>query len=1147
VKAFSRIHNAAGLAFLALTALLTVSLGCESDKNSTPTDPAGSGYRVEFLDTAPVVAAGDSASICVRVTTSGSNQRPVPGVTVAFGGIGGRMAGVFTKASDVTDQDGIACGTFMPYPDVTGRTDLKAIAAEREVAYVAVLIVSGGGPTTGPLTVSLAAAETSLPADGAATTQVTVTVKRDGVLSAGEQVTLTAGERFIDRDFDGVFSTGDSLVGDSNSNGHWDAIGGVTPSVVTGTTGSAVATYTAGDATATAYIKASVDSIATDLAIELHGDEAILTVMLTNSELLANGYSTSTITVLVADKDEEPIQGKLVRFTAGEPFSDVDGNGYFTSGIDTFTDSNDNDVWDPLGQVTPSALNTDEDGEAQAVFQAAREAGEVTLYVSTRDQNTKVKLMLIEPPPVTSATWSWDPPSVAAIGSTGAILDLTLYDINGSTIAGKRVDFTVSSGTIDDHAYANLYGLVQALYMPPTSPGTYTVTASVNGWSAEIPVDVLPFEQVVRRIEFEAEPPALWVLGVGKDDHALLTASCFYAGDLPAPAGIPVTFTLMSNLGGGETLIDSLGTPDIDQITVHTDSSGVARMVLRSGTLSGPFEVKAEAGDASEILRLGISSGPATGMYCSRVRSEDDPRDWFVTATVHDAFHNPVPDGTVVVFTANHGLIATGDGTGAAHTVAGKAEATFTTYALFGTATISASCDGGVSCEFELDLATHSEEPGPIAFIQLTASPSEIAVDSTGGVTQALLTAQCYDAVGQAVGRGRGVTFQITAGPNGGENLSLQGYGPVTTNTDDFGRAKTILMAGFKSGTATVLATADSVQAAAATLVGMNAGPPYYISIGADPLNIRGWDIVGAQSDLWAYVYDRYGNPVRESTEIWAYCDEGMIRGDYINQGQIGSSKTEGGVAVFTYFSGLPREDGDIVITASTSGGAVTGTASVIASGPPYTVEFVSPAGPVSVWADGVDNFVYYAEVLDINENFVLAGETVDFSTNYGVVTLSSFTFNGTTGSIAKGTFTSEVLDRDASVTTPDNGIGAVALVTASAGLGGAANDMLQVSLLTGAAYVSNCTFTIDNSVPRNESAPFVVVIKDRYGNPLGGHVLEAEASGGDVTSPIITNMWGEGNFIFTAPADSGDVRIVVTDTDPNYGGVSLSEETVAD
>jgi hypothetical protein len=1147
VKAYSRIHSAAALALLTGAALLAAGVGCESDKNATPTDPAGSRYRIEFLDTAPVVAAGDSASICVRVTTTGSSPRPVAGVTVAFGGIGGRMNGVFTKASDVTDQDGIACGTFMPYPDVTGRTDVKAVAADRDVAYVPVLIVAGGEPTTGPLTVSLHAAETSLPADGTATTQVTVTVKRDGAASPGEQVTLAAGERFLDRDFDGVFSPGDSLLGDSNANGEWDAIGSVTSSVTTGTGGSAVATYTAGDRTSTVYIKATVDSVATDLAIELHGDEAQIAVELTNSELLANGFATSTITVLVTDSDDNPIQGKLVRFTAGEPFADVDGNGYYTSGVDTFTDLNDNELWDPMGQVTPSAANTNQEGEAQAVFLAGREAGDVTLYISTRDQNLKVKLTLIEPPPVVSGTWSWDPPSVAAIGSSGAVLSLTLYDINGSTIAGKRVNFTVSAGTIDDHAYANQHGVVQALYMPPTTPGTYTVLASVNGWSAQIPVDVLPFEQVVRRIEFKATPPSLWVLGVGKDDHALLEATCYYAGDIPAPAGIPVIFTLMSNLGGGETLIDSLGTPDIDQMTVKTDSSGVARVVLRAGTLSGPFEIQAEAGDASEILRLGISSGPATGMYCSRVRSEDDPRDWFVTATVHDAYHNPVPDGTIVVFSADHGLIATGNGTGSTHTVAGKAEATFTTYALFGVATIRAACDGGVFCEFELDLATHAEEPGPIAFIELTASPSEIAVDSTGGVTQALLTAQCYDAVGQAVGRGRGISFRIMAGPNGGENIALQGYGPVTAVTDDYGRAKTILMAGFKSGTVKVLATADSAQAAGATLVGMTAGPPYYIAIGADPLNIRGWDLVGAQSDLWAYVYDRYGNPVREKTEIWAYCDEGMVRGDYINQGQIGSSRTEGGVAVFTYFSGLPRQDGIVEITASTSGGEVTGSATVISSGPPYSVEFISPAGPVSVWADGADNFTFYVEVLDINQNYVLAGETVEFSTNYGTVPTSVFTANGTTGSIAKGIFTSEVLDRDASVTTPDDGIGAVAHVRASAGLGGVASDVLDVSMLTGAAYVDNCTFTIDSSVPRNESAPFRVVIKDRYGNPLGGHVLAAAASDGDVTTPVITNMWGEGNFLFTAPADSGDVRIVVTDTDPNYGGISLSEETTAD
>ncbi len=1146
MKAQTWFHHAAGLAFVAMIVVLAIGLGCESDKETTPTEPAGSGYQIEFLDDAPVMVAGEEATLCVRITRGTQNPQPVAGVTVEFGGVGDRLNGVFTQASDVTDDDGVACAVYQPFPDLTGRTDLKAIAAEREIAYVSVAVLPAGEPTSGPLSVTLTPGEASLPADGSSTTPVTVSVKRNGQPAQGETVALVAGERFEDLDYDGVFSAGDSLLVDGDNDGEWDAIGTISPTVVTGPDGTATATYTAGSEATTVFLKGTVDSVAAEATIELHGDAALMAVDIDNSELLANGYASAAITVAIMSEEEVPLRGKLVRFTAGEPFSDIDGDGYYTEGTDTFTDLNENGLWDPMGQISPSSMNTDAYGEAQAGFFAGREPGEVTVYVSTRDMTQTSTITLMPLPPVVSADWYWSPPSVPAIGSSGAKLNLTVYDINGSPIAGKEVTFTTEAGTVTESAITNPNGVAQALFMPPDTTGTVTVTASSNGWSEEIPINVLPFEQVVRRITFKATPPELWVLGVGKDDHSLLEATCYLADDIPAPAGIPVVFTLMSNLGGGETLIDSLGTPGIEEMTVWTDSSGVASVVLRSGIVSGPFEIKAAAGDAGETLRLGISSGPPTGMYCSRVRSEDDPRDWFVTATVHDAYHNPAPDGTVVVFSADHGLIATGAGTGAAHTVAGKAEAVFTTYATFGVATITATADGGVSCSFELDLATHAEEPGPIAFIQLTASPSEIAVDSTGGVTQALLTAACYDAVGQNVGRDRTVAFEIIAGPGDGENLQLEGWGPITSKTDDYGRAKAILMAGYTSGTVKVIARADSAQVSAATLVGMNAGPPYYISLGADPLNIRGWDIVGAQSDLWAYVYDRYGNPVRERTEIWATCDEGMVRGDYINQGQIGSSRTEGGVAYFTYYSGVPRLDGDIVITASTSGGSVTGTAYVISSGPPHSVTFLTPTPPVSAWADGDDGFTFYVEVLDINDNFVVAGESVEFETNYGIVPVSAFTANGITGSVAKGTYKSEVLSQDASPVSPDDGIGAVAEIIASAGLAGAVSDVLQVNLLTTAAYEDNCTFEIETTVDRGASLPFRVTIKDRFGNPLGGHVLEAEATDGEITSPVTTNAWGEGNFTFTAPDDSAEVRIVVTDTDPGYGGVVFTETVTA-
>jgi hypothetical protein len=186
-------------------------------------------------------------------------------------------------------------------------------------------------------------------------------------------------------------------------------------------------------------------------------------------------------------------------------------------------------------------------------------------------------------------------------------------------------------------------------------------------------------------------------------------------------------------------------------------------------------------------------------------------------------------------------------------------------------------------------------------------------------------------------------------------------------------------------------------------------------------------------------------------------------------------------------------------------------------------------------------------EVLDINGNYVLGGTTVEFYTTLGEVDESAVTADGVAGSIARATLRSETLGRDYAYSVPDNGIGGTATVVGSAGLGGAYSDELAVDFLTGPAYRANSRIEIDNEVAAGGALSFEVLIQDRYSNPLGGHALQITATGGGVvTSAATTDTWGMASgLLFTAPASDTTCVISVYDSDPGYGGITLSE-TVA-
>lgn len=1344
----------------ALALPLASWIGCGQEESATGTEGAGVLVLETLRADQTVLQPGDSVRVAARVTTA--QGQPVSGVTVRFGESGhpfgepgAYAAGEFAPVSALTDSLGWAHSMFRSYGSRLGQVDLKAASGEG-LEYLSLYLVPETSGGSG-IRIAVSAPETSLPADGQSTVELSIDVTREGRPWANQTLYLAAGELFQDHDHDGAFGTGDRLLIDSDGDSSWDALGSVTTPVTTDGQGGATATYTAGYTEGDVFVKITADTVATDFQLLLHAETADIAVSANPVEVWADGYSSVDVSATVTDQEGVPLAGKMVRFTAGEPFVDTDGDGYFTPTIDSFTDIDENGSWDVRGSIT-SAATTTGDGHAAALFQAGRTPGPVTIYASTRESRGSAQVTLVALPRVATVETSWSEAWLYANGLSEATLTGTLYDINGSVIPGKEIALEATAGSVPAGVIADQEGSFSVTYRAPTDAGTDHLTLVAGDWEQDVAIEIRPLpelwtmglaaspgtivllnaggedrallqascltqagesapagvpitfelaggpgggegfesdgaasvtaltdaegvaqavlrsgslpgavhvtasrgalqraidldisvgppatitaqpddaelgswqqttiratvrdtynnpvldgtllhfavdegliqgddgqaaartsdgvatatyyslspeaggdgqaeitvtaepngvagntsisipraEETIRLMTVEADPPELRVRGQVNEDHAVLRAACWLRSDVPAPAGIPVTFEIISGPGGGETLGEGSG-----PVTVETNAAGVAETALRSGSLSGPVHVKASAGEAEKHLYLGISAGPPAGVHCWPKFSLLAPGDTTqVFALIDDEHNNPVADGTVVYFTTDHGYVYTQNGTGTAQTVGGSVTAFYIAIAgdeIPPYANVTCATDGGVSGSAAIQLSSPEPppEPGPIDRITLVPTRSEIGVQETGATEQCRIYAYCYDADNHPVGREREVTFRIVAGPNGGEGLNDQGWGPVIAYTDDTSRAHVVLSSGTISGTVLVEASAGSL-AGEATQVSVAAGPPAHVSLGAFPWNIRGWDIVAAESQLTAVVSDVYHNPVSDGTSIYFTCDEGVVRGW---DGNLGSSTTLGGIALATFLSGEPRNDGLVTITASTAGGTVTSSSHLITSGPPASVEFLYPVPPVSIMADGEDKLRFTVEVLDINGNYVLDGTEVEFYTTLGLITSAATTEDGVHGSLARGLLTSVTLGRDGSWSVPDDGVGGTAIVTAASGLAGSYSDVLEVDFLTGFAHRTSSSLTIENSMDAGTSQYFDVMIRDRYGNPLGGHALQASATNGATVTPSdTTDAWGTATMIFTAPAADTTCALTIYDADPVRGGIQLSE-TVA-
>ncbi len=177
-------------------------------------------------------------------------------------------------------------------------------------------------------------------------------------------------------------------------------------------------------------------------------------IAVTPSLLLASGADTATVTVAVRDAFGQPAPDEtLVKFTAGEKFVDLDGNGYWTAGQDSLvSDVNANGQWDASGFIPSTATTTG--GEVSVTFISGNDAQ--TAYIkATVDDNgiygSAEATVQVSPDASPNFIYLASDSLSLSVTQTGGVemgwLRATVYDINGNPVPeGVPVSFVITDG-----------------------------------------------------------------------------------------------------------------------------------------------------------------------------------------------------------------------------------------------------------------------------------------------------------------------------------------------------------------------------------------------------------------------------------------------------------------------------------------------------------------------------------------------------------------------------------------------------------------------------------------------------------------------------------------------------------------------------
>lgn len=377
---------------------------------------------------------------------------------------------------------------------------------------------------------------------------------------------------------------------------------------------------------------------------------------------------------------------------------------------------------------------------------------------------------------------------------------------------------------------------------------------------------------------------------VSVDSPSILTAILKDSAGLPV-AGTVVSFSTVSDLSFNPA-----------SGAVLTAADGKASITVNAGNTTGVTTIRAAATDPSGNAVSGNINLSVTAPNLSLSALTITPATLSaggsagVSITVNDGSGNPFTASVPVSFTSLGAQANKAAITSQVFTVNGVALATYRdiNYAAVDTITAALSI-GGTTFTKTGTITVHAASAGSILFI--SATPAHIALKGTGGMGRSetsVVVFKVLDTNGNPIMKRVNFSLNTTVG-----GLSLTAAGSDSDPVS--GLVQTIVQAGTVSTPVRVSATIDgtAISTTSDQLV-ISTGIPDQdsFSIGASMLNIEGWNVDGATSDIGVRLADHFNNPVPDGTAVYFRSSGGSIQP---------SCTTTNGACKVTFTSQAPR------------------------------------------------------------------------------------------------------------------------------------------------------------------------------------------------------------------------------------------------
>jgi hypothetical protein len=431
-------------------------------------------------------------------------------------------------------------------------------------------------------------------------TTVTVTASPTLVTSGGtsviEATVLNDGAAYADQAI--VFSATPSGIGFFSADSDTTTASGVAATMFNATSSGNV------------VISATIEGTTTSGSVSLQvtstpgGGSGNIFVDATPSLLLANGEDTAQLSITVRDASAQPApDNTMIKLTAGEKFDDINGDGYWTAGIDSIIyDVNGNTLWDAHGQIPSTATVTGGAGQAVVDYVSGNDAATVYIKITVDDNGitgqTDYSLTLSADASIDNIYLASDSMQLS-VKQTGGIetgaLRATGYDVNGNAVPeGLVINFQIISGPGGGERLGNVgYGPypavtnAQGVAAAPFHAGTASGTVRVRAYADTVLSNAA-------QVLISAGPPAYIVVGA---EHCNVD----YWDDVAGINGITaVVSDIYLNPVNDSTVV--YFSTDEGTMKSHEertgDHEGIARTIWISGnnvaTANGIVEVYAE-------------------------------------------------------------------------------------------------------------------------------------------------------------------------------------------------------------------------------------------------------------------------------------------------------------------------------------------------------------------------------------------------------------------------------------------------------------------------------------------------------------------------------------------------------------------------